>query len=335
MAKKICVLGAGSWGTALANHLSKSGFSVSIWGRDESVIAEINSQHKNSKYFPNIKLDPNLQGETLLARATEDAELIVSSVPSPAVRKMGKELAKVFDGKKIPLIINTAKGLEEKSLKQLSVVLTEELGEKTEIAVLSGPSFAREVIEEKITAVTIAGKNLEVAEKAAQYFHQRTFRAYTSDDLAGVEYGGAFKNVIALAVGIVEGYGIGLNGRAALITRGLAELQRLVVALGGKPLTIVGLSGLGDLILTTTGDLSRNRQVGLRLGKGEKLAEILKDLGQVAEGVKTAPKMLAVAEKLKVPVPICEQVNLILENKISVSDAVKALLSRSQKTEGF
>ncbi len=300
---RIAVLGAGAWGSALASHLEKAGNKVILWDKDE----------------------PNL--EEIIKRS----ELVVFAVPSHAMREVS-QLSKAYISPEL-LVVSVAKGLEQKTTKTMSEVLCEELGHPERITVLSGPSFAKEVKEGLPTAVTIAGETEEAARKAASYFHFDNFRVYTSIDVVGVELGGVLKNIIALAVGIVDGVGMGHNARAALITRGLAEMQRLVIKLGGQPLTVTGLSVLGDLLLTSTGDLSRNRQVGLRLGKGEKLEDILKSLGQVAEGVTATAVALELAKKHSISVPIITEVDKVLSGKSSIDDAVKSLLNREPKAE--
>jgi len=331
---KVAVLGAGSWGTALAHHLAAhSGLeSVVIWGRDRKTISAIDEQKENPRYFPGIKLASGLQATTELESAVSGAELVLLSVPSSAIRETAQAAKKFLSPNAV--LLNTAKGLEKATLKRPSEVLSEVCPEyKDKIAGLSGPSFARELIENRPTAVVIAAQDKTLAKGLAGIFNCGLLRVYSSEDLLGLELGGAFKNVIALAVGISDGKEFGLNARAALITRGLAEMSRLIVALGGRPETVNGLSVLGDLFLTCTGDLSRNRQVGLRLGKGEKIPEILADLGQVSEGVHAAPRVLELAKKLGVEVPITEQVVGVLEDQKTVEEAVSALFSRNTGQE--
>ncbi len=326
MSKKISVLGSGSWGTALANHLSLSGHDVSIWGLVASDLDSINQKNLNPTYFPDVILSKSLKAEADIKKAVSGAELIVFSVPSGAMRDVAEQVK--GDISKKALIVNTAKGLEANTLKRMSEVLEESCSNVSGVATLSGPSFAYEVIRNQPTAVTVASKAQSVADEVASIFHNRHFRVYTSTDVVGVDLGGALKNVVALAVGISDGKNLGDNCRAALITRGLAEMSRLIVALGGQEHTVLGLSVLGDLLLTCTGDLSRNRQVGLALGRGEKLEQILSDLGQVAEGVKTTPKVLELGTKNGVDMPITEELNAILAGKHDVNTALEALLSR-------
>ncbi len=331
MGKKVAVLGSGSWGTALAHQLRISGLDVWLWGIEEDVLESIATKQVNPTYFPDNKIAAGINCELSIEKAVAGAELVVVAVPSSVIREVASSLKKLNPETKKFVIV--AKGLEQGSLALLSDVLAEELGNADNIAVLSGPSFAKEVLEEKPTAVTVAASSIKIADEVANYFHYGAFRVYTSDDLVGVQLGGAVKNIIALATGIIDGKKMGLNARAALLTRGLVEISRLVVKMGGREETVFGLSGLGDLILTSTGDLSRNRKVGLALGRGDSLEKILKDIGQVAEGVVTAPKILALAKKLEIEMPITEEIVSVLEGKHSVDIALKNLLSREGKIE--
>lgn len=328
---RIAVLGAGSWGTALANHLCGAGHELVIWGPNQEDLDNIKTKGINERYFPGEKLANGLAVEKDLTLAVTKAEAIVFALPSFAMREVAENLKGRLA--KETLLITCTKGLEENTHKQMSEILAEVFSENENISALSGPSFAYEVLKGLPTAVVLAAKNEQLAKKAASLFHQKNFRVYISNDLIGVELGGALKNVIALASGMSDGLGLGANARAALITRGLAELRRLVIACGGKAETVSGLSGLGDLLLTATGDLSRNRQVGLRLGKGEKLVEILKDLGQVAEGVETAKKALELAREKNVSVPITEEVCKVIAGEQNAKEALSALLSRQMKEE--
>ncbi len=311
--------------------MSLSGAEVTLWGRDRSVLESIEKTQINSKYFPNTPVTAALKVSNNISETVAGCELVVFAVPSSSMRAVAREAVESISSES--LVVSTAKGLEPESHKTMLVVLTEELGAEERITVLGGPSFALEVLQEMPTAVVIAGKSAEHTQRAADIFHHRNFRIYTSSDVIGVEIGGVVKNVIALAAGVADGVGMGNNARAALITRGIAEIQRLVEALGGDLRTVSGLSGLGDLLLTSTGDLSRNRRVGLRLGQGESLDEILKDLGQTAEAVQTARNLCSVAHEKNVSVPIVEQVEAILSGKVSVADALKTLLSRERTSE--
>lgn len=328
--KRVAVLGAGSWGTALAVHLVRAGYLVTLWGKSEEVLKQV-EKGENKTYLAGSAFTEIPQCSADLSRALADVSMVVLAVPSGAIREIcsRSEMQRLADR---TLIISAAKGLEENSHKRVSEVIQEALPQ-LQVAVLSGPSFAREVLEKKPTAATIAAGTSEIAERAAEFFHYCYFRAYTSTDLVGVEYGGALKNVLALAIGIADGMQTGLNTRAALITRGLAELGRFVEKLGGKQRTVVGLSGLGDLLLTATGDLSRNRQVGIRLGQGEKLDDILKQLGQVAEGVRTAFVAKEIADKYGIDAPIVQETYNVVSGKSSPKDSLKALLERDQKQE--
>ena len=330
--KKVAVLGAGSWGTALAHHLSVTGSQTKLWGRDSKKISELSSSRENSSYHRDIVLDSSISFTSSLNDALSSIDMIVLAVPSSGVRNICFSIkSKVSQN---CVIVNTAKGVEDNSNKLLSVVVEEELGEKVKYAVLSGPSFAAEVIRGLPTAVTIASSDLSIAKSAADLFHKNSFRVYTSSDVKGVELGGVVKNVIALAAGMVDGQQLGHNARAALITRGVAEIKRLVEALGGKRETVSGLSGLGDLLLTSTGDLSRNRTVGLRLGRGEELTKIVDDIGQVVEGVVNTKRIKELAATIGINMPIVEEVYRVLYENVSVSSTLESLLSREAKEEG-
>ncbi|MFN8390434.1 MAG: NAD(P)H-dependent glycerol-3-phosphate dehydrogenase [Bdellovibrionota bacterium] len=329
--KTVAVLGAGSWGTALAHHLARVGHRTILWGRDPELLRVIGAEHRNPRYFPDLPLSPEITVEADILKAVRDADAVVFAVPSGVLHEVLKNAKPNLRADAI--LVSTAKGLEDQTLQPMSAVLRGELGDHAQIAVLSGPSFAREVILGLPTAVTIAARSLETASAAAAFFHIDYFRVYTSRDVVGVEFGGIVKNVIALACGVVEGVGMGANARAALITRGLLEMQRITLALGGEAVTVTGLSGLGDLLLTATGDLSRNRQVGLRLGKGEKLTDIVSHLGQVAEAVRVTPKVAELARRHNVKAPIIEEVDRILSGQSSAAESVRKLLSRAPVLE--
>ncbi len=330
--QRVAVVGSGSWGTALANHLALAGFETRIWGRSPAELAQINTRHENRAYLPGIKLSTELRGEADLTKALAEAVLIVFAVPSSAVRDVAQVAAQHSPAK--ALVVSTAKGLENETLKRMTEVLADEFSGAECIGALSGPSFALEVARGLPTAVTVAALTLESAKALATFFHNGNLRVYTSTDPVGVELGGAMKNVIALASGVVDGVGLGANARAALITRGLAEMKRLVLARGGESGTVSGLSGLGDLLLTATGDLSRNRRAGLALGQGKKLENVLTDIGQVVEGVVTTPKILALARQTGVAVPITEEVNAILSGEKTAQQSAAALMKRAQVSEG-
>lgn len=331
MDKKIAVLGAGCWGTALAHHLAQHGMQTILWAREAEILAEIASKRENSTAFPKYKLSQEIVIEAELTKAVASSNAIVFAVPSSAMREMAQ--ASRAHLKPNSLLISVAKGLEEQTRLRMSEVLASENLPVNQISVLSGPSFAKEVLQAKPTAVTIAANSLEVAEQAASYFHQGYFRVYTSTDIVGVELGGVFKNILAIAAGVVDGLSIGAGARAALITRGLAEMKRLILCLGGNAETVTGLSGLGDLLLTATGDLSRNRQVGLHLAAGKSLAQALKEIGQVAEGVKAAETVLALGGQHKIALPITEQVVALLQGQTSPQESMEALFARERTTE--
>jgi glycerol-3-phosphate dehydrogenase (NAD(P)+) len=327
------VLGAGSWGTALGAALAGKGFPVAIWDVDPAPLESIASRHENTRYLPGVPLPESMRAEPDLARALAGAELVVVAVPSPAVRPVAVQ-ARPFLRAGIP-ICSVAKGVEVDSLKTMSEVLEDVLPPELHpyLVFLSGPSFAVEVARGAPTAVTIAGRWDRVAKEVQGAFHTRSFRPYTSSDVPGVEIGGCAKNVVAIATGICDGLGLGANARSALITRGLAEITRLGVAKGANPMTLLGLSGLGDLVLTCSSEKSRNYRVGLGLGRGRKLEEIQKELGQVAEGVGNAKSVHQLAAKLGVEMPICQVVYRILYEAADPRDAVGALMARDTRPE--
>jgi glycerol-3-phosphate dehydrogenase (NAD(P)+) len=327
------VIGSGSFGTALANSLAVTCDEVRLWGRDEALAASINTRHVNPTYLPDIPLSPRVHATLDLKEALEGAELVILATPSQATRGLISR-AVGFLPRHVPLL-TVAKGIENGTLLTMTELLEDCLPEEFHpyIAVLSGPSFARELALRSPTVVTIASHWEKVAARCQKMLQTETFRSYTSNDVVGVQYGGALKNVIAIAAGIADGLGMGHNARAAIITRGLAEITRLAVRKGGNPLTLSGLSGMGDLVLTCTGELSRNRRVGMELGKGRPLADILADMKQVAEGVKTAKSARDLAVKLGVELPICQQVYAISHEGKSAKAAVVELMARQPKAE--
>lgn len=327
----VAVLGAGSWGTALAHHLARAGHQVTLWGRDAAALRAIEETHRNPRYFGEIELCDAIKVRSDLAAALTDASMVVFAVPSSAMPQVARDAAGVLTGH--PVLVSTAKGLEAETNRRLSLVLGSVLPAASGIAVLSGPSFAKEVVKRVPTAVTIAAEDEPTLEAAARAFHFDNLRIYRSTDVIGVELGGVVKNVIALAVGLLDGADVGANARAGLITRGLAEMQRLIVGYGGQPMTVVGLSGLGDLLLTATGDLSRNRQVGLRLGRGDKLEDVLRELGQVAEAVGTTTKVQQLAREAGISTPIIDEVARVLSGEHTVSAAIAALFKRAPARE--
>lgn len=335
MDKTIAVIGAGSWGTTLADLLAKKGHRVTLWAYEKELVSEMQVKRENSLYLAGIRLADNLNFTGSLAEAVKDKELLLFVVPSQVLRPVLREAAAHIA--EDALIVSASKGIEVESLKLVSQIYEESLpGEfYRKFAVLSGPSFAREVAQEMPTAVVAAAADPLVAKKVQDIFNCRFFRVYTNSDIIGVELGGAVKNVIAIAAGISDGLGFGCNTRAALITRGLAEMSRLGQALGARAETFAGLAGMGDLVLTCTGDLSRNRSVGMQLGQGRTLADILADMRMVAEGVKTTESTCLLAWKLGIEMPIAFKVNEILHSGRSPRDAVIELMSRDLKAEGF
>lgn len=330
---RCAVLGAGSWGTALAMQLSRCGHDTLLWDHDAFRARRHEAARENLRYLPGMRFPDGLRVLSQLSEAVAEAELVVTVVPSTAMREVMAEA-----GRHIPqraIVCSASKGVEQKSLLTMDEVLREALAEPLHdrICVLSGPSFAAEVARDLPTTVVVAGRDEIATHRVASAFHGSNFRVYHSGDIAGVEIGGAIKNVMAIACGIADGMNMGQNARAAIITRGLAEITRLAVARGANPLTLAGLAGLGDLVLTCTGDLSRNRRVGLGLGQGRTLAEILEGLGQVAEGVVTAKSAYELGTRMDVEMPISEQVYLILYQDKPPRQALADLLGRRRKAE--
>ncbi|WP_022854186.1 NAD(P)H-dependent glycerol-3-phosphate dehydrogenase [Thermodesulfatator atlanticus] len=332
---EVAIIGAGSWGTALGKLLAEKGAKVELLARRQEIAQTINERQENPFYLPKIKLPKNLSA-TCEPESLRKKKLIVLAVPSHALRNALKNLLDFLPEDPVPLV-STIKGIEEKTLATMSQVVREELPPKwhSYYTILSGPSFAEEVAKGLPTAVTIAGYEEEITKFVQQTFAANYFRTYRSLDVLGVELAGALKNVIAIAVGISDGMELGLNARAALITRGLAEISRLGVKLGANPLTFSGLAGMGDLVLTCTGPLSRNRTVGLRLGQGEPLEKILSDLKQVAEGVRTTSSVRALSQKVGVETPICNAVYKVLYQGQNPREMVKSLLARKLKEEFY
>lgn len=327
----IAVLGAGSWGTALGMLLARNGHPTLLWGNDAEHLARLGHERQNSVHLPGIPFPADLQVRELLADAAKSSSRFLIAVPSHAFRATLAALRPLVSGEAV--IAWATKGLEPGSGKLLSQVAGEVLGEENSLAVVSGPTFAREVALNMPTAITAASRDDRVAEEVASWLRNERVRVYTSRDVAGVQLGGAIKNVMAIAAGISDGLGFGANARAALITRGLAELMRLGVAMGGQKETFMGLAGAGDLILTCTDNASRNRRVGLALGQGRQLSQILSELGQEAEGVTTARELYQLAKRLHVEMPITEQVYRVLYENLPPQTAVEALLKREPRQE--
>ena len=332
--KKIAVIGAGSWGTSLAKLLSDKGHRVHLWGHRQERVEEIEKNRENTTYLPGYRLNENLTVSADIKETVSGIKIIVMVVPSHVFRSVFQQIIPFLESSTI--IVSATKGIENNTLKTMTQVMDEELfaaGLYNPLGVLSGPSFAKEVADAIPTAVTVASKTIEAAKEIQDIFFTERFRVYTSTDVIGQELGGALKNISAIAAGICDGLGYGTNTRAALITRGLAEITRLGVKMGANPLTFSGLGGLGDLVLTCTGDLSRNRTVGLKLGQGKSLQEILDEMNMVAEGVKTTRSAWELATRMKVEMPILEQIYQVLYEDKSCSDAVLSLLARDQKEE--
>jgi glycerol-3-phosphate dehydrogenase (NAD(P)+) len=327
----VAILGAGSWGTALAILLARNGYRARLWGHERSKLERLERERENNQYLPGIAFPQALHVEYHLAELARTANNILIATPSHAFRAVVEQLKPHIAPSAI--VAWATKGLEPGSGKLLDCVAREMFGDGVKIGVVSGPTFAREVATGLPTAFTVAAAEDNVAEHVASWLRNERTRVYTSRDIAGVQLGGAIKNVMAIAAGISDGLGFGANARAGLITRGLAELARLGVAMGGNRETFMGLAGAGDLILTCTDDLSRNRRVGLGLGEGRKLPDILTELGQEAEGVATARELYTLAKRMDVDMPITEQVYLVLYEDRSPQQAVEALLSREPRKE--
>ncbi len=330
------MVGAGSWGTALAVVLARrGGHSVAMWSHTRQVADCILETAENRFYLPGIPIPATVRVTTDLEHAVDAAEILILAVPSEHLRGVCVAMAPLLTGHQI--IVNATKGMEDGTYLRMTQVITEVLasaGKRLPCGVLSGPSFAQEVGAGSPTAITIASCDPAIAARVQEEFVGPTLRLYTNDDVVGVELGGALKNVIAIAAGATHGLGLGHNSVAALVTRGIAEMTRLAVACGGRRETLAGLAGLGDLVLTCTGALSRNRHVGMELGCGRRLPEILAAMnGKVAEGVRTTHAALGVARRLKVEMPITEQVSAVLNEHISAKDAMKELMSRPGRDE--
>ena len=327
----IAVVGAGSWGTALAVHLARVGHVVDLWARDGALVARMLEERENAPYLPGVALPDGVRPTTDALGAVASATAIVWAVPSHGTRDTARHVAPhVRPG---TIVVSTTKGLEKVSWTRMSGVLAQELPAGCPVVVLSGPSFAHEVARELPTAVVAATADQAAGAFVLEHFRGTRFRLYASDDVVGVELGGAYKNVIAIAAGVVEGLGLGHNALAGLVTRGLAEMTRLAVAMGGRHETLAGLSGLGDLVLTCTGAASRNHHLGVELGQGRPLAEILAGMRMVAEGVNTAEGILALGRTAGVELPIAEQMAHVLAGRTHPLAATEALMLRPQKQE--
>lgn len=331
--RKIAVLGTGSWGTALALVLADNGHDVRLWGRSQSQVNDINEFHENSRYLPKVKLPTNIVAMTSMEEALHDVEAVLFVVPTKAMREV---LRKVKDVMTKPLyFIHASKGIEPETHLRVSEVIEQEIPEtlRKAVVVISGPSHAEEVGLRQPTTVTSSSLDLEAAKYVQDLFMNQNFRVYTNEDLIGVEIGGALKNIIALCAGMTTGLGYGDNAKAALMTRGLAEIARLGMKLGANPLTFAGLSGLGDLIVTCTSVHSRNWRAGNMLGKGMKLNDVLENMGMVVEGIRTTKAAYQLAKQLNVDMPITNQLYDVLFHDKSPREAVKELMGRVKKHE--
>jgi glycerol-3-phosphate dehydrogenase (NAD(P)+) len=329
----VAVLGAGAWGTALAKLLADKQHPTRIWSHRPDLVTQINEGHVNARYLPSAELPPNLVASADLEETLRGADLVVTVVPSHALRGVMREARPFMPSS--ALICSATKGIENESLALMSEVLLQELGHATQprLTYLSGPSFAKEVAQRQPTVVVVAGTSEPETEAVQRAFATDRFRVYSSSDVIGVEIGGALKNVIAIAAGAGDGLGFGHNSRAALITRGLSEIGKLAARRGANPLTVAGLSGMGDLVLTCTGELSRNRTVGYEMGKGRSLEDVLATLGHVAEGVKTSKSAYDLGIKLDVDMPITQEVYRVLYEQKSPRQAVADLMTRALSRE--
>jgi glycerol-3-phosphate dehydrogenase (NAD(P)+) len=327
----IAVLGAGSYGTALAIHMARMGSRVWLWGRNRTDLDRLAADRENKEYLPGARFPKSLVIEPELRAAIVDADHVLVAVPSHALHAVLRQLAPVL--KPEQGIASACKGLEPETGKLVHEVVEDVVGRQRKFAIISGPTFAKEVGQGLPTAVTVASHDVAFAETIAHALHGGGFRAYTSDDVIGVEVGGSVKNVIAIGVGASDGLGLGANTRAMLMTRGLAEIMRLGEALGGKRETFMGLAGFGDLVLTCTDNQSRNRRMGLAVAEGKTIAEAQAEIKQVVEGVRVAPEVLRLARRHKVEMPITEQIVRVIQGETPLLDALRALATRPQRAE--
>jgi glycerol-3-phosphate dehydrogenase (NAD(P)+) len=333
---RIAIIGAGAWGTALAIALGRKGaHRIQLWANEPAVVESVATTHMNQQFLPGFDLPASIEATNNLRAALDGAEIVVSVMPSQHCRALFEQMAPQIHPE--TLLVSCTKGLENATLLRMTEVIADVLRARKitpRVGALSGPSFAKEVARGDPTAVTVASIDTELARRVQQAFNSSRFRVYTNDDVIGVELGGALKNIIAIAAGVCDGLDLGHNSVAALITRGLAEIARLVVACGGRLDTMAGLAGLGDLVLTCTGDLSRNRSVGVELGKGRKLPDIIAGMhGAVAEGVFTTRAAVGLARQKNVEMPITEQMFDILEQRKSPQEAIEELMTRAARAE--
>ncbi len=330
---RLAVIGAGAWGTTLANLLASKGWPINLWVYEPDLAERMNREHENDLYLPGVSVHPQVQSSSDFTETLHDAGTFISVVPSHTARSVWRQF-----GPLLPtgaLVVSATKGIDAASLLTMSRVLQDVIppAKQVDIAALSGPTFAREVSQHVPSAVVAAADTEAVAQEVQTLFSTPVFRVYTNTDVLGVELGGALKNVMALAAGVCDGLQFGYNARTALITRGLAEMAQLGVAMGAKAPTFAGLSGMGDLVLTCTGDLSRNHTVGVQLGQGKKLDEILQNMRAVAEGVTTTGSAVALGQKYRVEMPIAERVHALLHGQIEPQAAVTELMTRTLKQE--
>jgi glycerol-3-phosphate dehydrogenase (NAD(P)+) len=327
----VAIVGGGGWGTALAVHLARVGHDAVLWARDAALVADMEARRANAVYLPDVRFPDALRVTSSLGHALRDAGLVVWAVPSHGTRDVVRRAA--ADVRSGAVVVSATKGLEQTTLYRVSEIIGQELGARAAVAVLSGPSFAAELARQLPTAVSVASKDAAVVTQVQAEFRAPYFRLYGTDDVVGVEIGGAIKNVIAIAAGVAEGLGLGHNAQAGLITRGLAEISRLACAAGAKRETLAGLTGLGDLVLTCTGTLSRNRHVGVELARGRPLRDILAGMKMVAEGVRTTDAALALAARHGVELPIAGQVGHLLAGRKDARTALEELMLRPQRAE--
>jgi len=326
---KYVVLGAGSWGTALAGHLAFCGHPTTLWARDARHVAEMQSQRENARYLPDTIFPPQLVVTSDLTQAISSADVILLATPSSVFEFMLHQMKPLLNSTQI--LLSATKGLTEQG--GFMADLAQTILPNTRYALLSGPSFAKEVAKHLPTTVIIASYNKECAEQLAHSLSKNVFRVYTSTDLIGVQIGGAVKNILAVAVGISDGMGFGANARAALITRGLREMKRLGLAAGGETKTMMGLSGLGDLVLTCTDNQSRNRRLGLAIGQGKSIQEAQIEIGQVIESISTSALIQTLIKRFQIEMPITEQIYQVLHHNLPAKQAVKNLFARALKAE--
>ncbi|MFR0581533.1 NAD(P)H-dependent glycerol-3-phosphate dehydrogenase [Limosilactobacillus mucosae] len=336
MSNKIAVLGAGSWGSVLANLLVGNNQEVMLWSRDSEQVVTMNRWHINPQYMKDFKYSPDLKATDDMEEAVRGAEYILMVIPTKGLREVAGNLNQILVKlNQKPLLIHATKGLEQETYKRPSQMLAEEIDEnhRQDIVVLSGPSHAEDVAIQDMTAVTAACANLTAAERVQKLFSNNFFRVYTNDDVIGAEFGGALKNIIAIGAGALQGLGYKDNARAALITRGLAEIRRLGVAFGANPFTFIGLSGVGDLVVTATSKNSRNWRAGYQLGQGRQLEDVISNMGMVIEGIYTAKAAYELAQKRNVKMPITEALYRVLYEGEDIETAITNLMSRKATSE--